>query len=406
MPVNFSSRITSSLPVTAAPQNKSELIKNKTIFSGELKTVKNSLTKLNTEIVKTKQTLSKNESLLKSLQSIDVHKGHDAAIRLKNDNFKSGQSSNFLKNMIYGKRYQNEREAAAKYVGGSTSEISVSKGSSLLNKKIDGEKRKLDELKASHLQQTHKENELKQELNLLDRGLRNIDAAEKTAQKAGEARKQRINDFSMIYQSNAGCKAINAEARHQYGNAAAPGKLRGTAVVSEYERVHSNSIFAKGNKSLKSHIETCCSDLTRLVKQGAEDWYTPSITNRTTWRGQGMTQQGISALNAQFRQNKAQGKETVFTLGQFFSTSREENVARDFASRSTDDAQVLFHVKGNSGGGLHVSNGLRFTNKENETLYSPLANVKVTSVAKEANGIWRIKLEEVTQRKNAPLLPY
>ncbi|MFC0139152.1 ADP-ribosyltransferase domain-containing protein [Erwinia mallotivora] len=109
---------------------------------------------------------------------------------------------------------------------------------------------------------------------------------------------------------------------------------------------------------------------------------------------------------AQFNADKNKKTETVYKLGQFFSTSRDENVAKDFAKRSPDYEKIIFKVKGNSSNGLSIPGGLLFENYEGERLYSPHANFKVTAVFKEKSNTYNFTLEEVTKGDKAQLLPY
>ncbi|CNE09446.1 hypothetical protein QVN42_07250 [Yersinia nurmii] len=152
-----------------------------------------------------------------------------------------------------------------------------------------------------------------------------------------------------------------------------PGSLSGSKVVAEYERVHGDNIFGRGNKELKTTLKVNCSNLTELVKAGAKAWYTPTNKNTITHRGQGITSADINKLISQFNSDKAQNKATTYSLGQFFSTSGDKKVAQDFANRSQDSERVMFEVKGNSGRGIFVSGGLAFEKNEHEVLLFPIS---------------------------------
>lgn len=235
----------------------------------------------------------------------------------------------------------------------------------------------------------------------------NVEARKYGIEKKNDEKQHKIRqNFSMIYQSNAGCKAINIEARHQFRSAPSAGKLSGNNVVEEYRRVHGYEIFDHGNKALKTTIKAICSNLSELVNTGAKAWYTPTEKNITTYRGQGITLRGIDKLISQFDADKQNNTETVYNLGQFFSTSKDQKVASDFAERSPDDAKVIFKVKGNSSKGLSISDGLSFNKNEGERLYSPLANFKVTAVSRAVSNTYHVTLEEVTKCDKAKLLPY
>ena len=142
------------------------------------------------------------------------------------------------------------------------------------------------------------------------------------------------------------------------------------------------------------------------MKTASKAWYTPAEKNMTTYRGQGMTQSGINTLISQFNAAKYNETEIVYNLGQFFSTSGDINVASDFAKRSQDDAKIIFEVNGNSSNRLSIPGGLSFENNEDERLYSPLANFKVTAVTKAPSNTYHVTLEEVTKGDRALLLPY
>ncbi|CNE09415.1 Uncharacterised protein [Yersinia nurmii] len=127
--------------------------------------IKNELSAIKVEINKEQKAIKSSNILLKSLTGISPKHGDDVNVRLKNGNVKFGQRSNSLKNFVSGSRYQAERQEAAKYFGSEDREVS---------------------------------------------------AAEAKVRKADEANQKIRKDFSMVYQSNAGCKALNVEARHQF----------------------------------------------------------------------------------------------------------------------------------------------------------------------------------------------
>lgn len=237
--------------------------------------------------------------------------------------------------------------------------------------------------------------------------LKKIELQEIADQKAAEQRSKQRNDFSAIYQSNAGCKAINSQAHYLFGASTKEAKLSGSEMIAEYERVHGSNIFSGDNKKIKFTLKSKSKDLSELVKTAAKNWYTPSEKNITTYRGQRMTLKGLEALVEQFNADKNSSNAATYQLGQFFSTSTKASVARKFATESPKDYKVMFTVKGNSGSGLNVSGGLRFNNDEGEVLYSPHANFTVTKLTHSTkNNTYNVTLEEVKPQQGAKLLPY
>ncbi|WP_323084462.1 ADP-ribosyltransferase domain-containing protein, partial [Providencia alcalifaciens] len=343
--------------------------------------------------------INQHSSLLNELTHISDQHGKDSQVRLKNGHFKIGQGSNFLKNIFSGGRYQTERKNAATSVGISKDSITASESTKILEGKRVEKTEKLVALNAEQRLNQQVREGIKKELEPITAKLQDIVSQEVANKKAADLRNKQCNDFSAIYQTNAGCKAINSQARHLFGASAQPVSLSGSKVIAEYERVHGSDIFAKSNKDLKFTLKSKCEDLSDLVKTAAKNWYTPSEKNTTTYRGQGITQQGLDKL-------KSSGNTTVYCLGQFFSTSSNLTVAQNFATQSQDDHKIMFIVKGNSGSGIAVSGGLRFNNDESEVLYSPHANFTVTKITHTKNNTYNVTLEEVKPQQGAKLLPY
>ncbi|MCX8958433.1 ADP-ribosyltransferase domain-containing protein [Erwinia psidii] len=405
MPIN-PVRHNTVVPVNDIRQERIELSKLRSSLSQKISDIKNSATEKNKSIAVHKNNIADNQSLLKSLHSVSAKNGENATVRLKKDHFKYGQASNILKKMLHGSRYQTEREAAVKKINAQGSTVSAGKVIKTLQTRIDSTLSEVHELKTEVAGYDKKIDNIEAIKYGIEKKLDNLTKIETNAKKADEKNHSARQNFSMIYQSNVGCKALNVEARHQFGNTPLAGKVSGSKVVEEYRRVHGYEIFSRGNKALESTIKANCSDLNELVKTGAKAWYTPTEKNITTYRGQGMTQSGINTLISRFNADEHNKTETVYILGQFFSTSRSVNVANDFANRSQDDAKVIFKVKGNSSNGLSIPGGLSFENDESEKLYSPLANFKVTAVSKASSNTYHVALEEVTKVDRALILPY
>ncbi|MFU9137481.1 hypothetical protein [Erwinia tasmaniensis] len=405
MPIN-SVRNHIAVPMDHIRQERNELRKVRKNLSQKISGIKNSVTELNKSITAHKKTIAGNQSLLDSLQSVLAKHGENASVRLKNDHFKYGQASNFFKKTFHGNRYQTEREAAVKKINAEGSTVSAGKVIKTLQSKIDSASGKIIELRTEVGEYDKKIDNIEAKKNVIEERIDKLAKIETDAKKADEKNHQTRQNFSSIYQSNAGCKALNIEARHQFGNAPSGGKVSGSKVVEEYRRVHGYEIFSRGNKALESTIKATCSNLSELVQKAAKAWYTPTEKNMTTYRGQGMTTRGIDTLISRFNADEQNKTETVYNLGQFFSTSRFGNVASDFAKRSQDDEKVIFTVKGNSSNELSIPGGLSFENDEGERLYSPLANFKVTDVSISQSNTYHVTLEEVTKGHKAVLLPY
>jgi uncharacterized protein YoxC len=388
---------------------KQERTKEKAKLSNDIKKVSNvisdtksSISNLTSSILKFRDEISKKKSQVQSLNEIAKKHGDDCIVRWKEDHFKYGQPSNFIKKILHSNRYETERKKASEIMNSSTPGISAKESVSALNKQVNSLQ--------SELQKT--KNDFNEEKQLLDDAtnikddistkISAIDKIEDDLKKANETKLKARQDFCLVYQSNAGCKALNQEARKVFRKSGTSGFVSGSKVIQEYERVHGSEIFGRGNKDLKYRIKAQCDDLSSLVKEAAKGFYTPSSKTFTTYRGQGMTSEGIELLKESFHANP----NTVYSPGQFFSTSSKVGVATDFANRSTDDIKVLFTVKGDSSNGLSVPGGLTFENDEGESLYSPLANFKVTDI--EGSGsTYYVSLQETKQQtKGVQLLPY
>ncbi|MFJ5321387.1 hypothetical protein LOZ86_20090 [Pectobacterium parvum] len=400
-------RYDSSVSICGIRQERAKLSKINSNLLKESSCIINRSVKIYNYIDAQKNHIKNNKLLIENLQSVSEKHGDNATVRLKNDRFKYGQASNFLKNMLHGGRYQAEREAAVKSINSKGSTVSAGEMIKTLQTRIDSASSEIHGLEIETGEYEKKIVSIEAEIYAVAREIDKLVKIEIDAKKADEKSLKARQNFSMIYQSCAGCKAINAEARYQFGNTPSGGKVCGSAVVEEYRRIHGYEIFSSGNKALKSVIKVNCSELSELVKTGAKEWYTPTQKNITTYRGQGMTQSGINALISRFNTDKRNKTETVYNLGQFLSTSRDISVASHFANCSKDDVKVIFKVQGNSSKGLCLPGGLAFDNYEGERLYSPLAHFKVTAVSsKTLSNTYDVTLEEVTKVDRALPLPY
>ncbi|WP_143135922.1 hypothetical protein [Burkholderia ubonensis] len=222
--------------------------------------------------------------------------------------------------------------------------------------------------------------------------------SEERRQRAMQVRK----DFSLVYQSNVGCRAINLAARAMFANQGTAPSLRGKEVIEEYQRSFSDNIFRNGNKDLKYKIEAWCEDLKLNVRAAADAFYTPTSSRHiVSWRGAVLTQKGLEKIQTSIKQS--------FAAGQFLSTSTKKEVAQSFCGIRRGDVPVLFRINGNSGNGVRVGNGLDFISAspggEREILYSPKARFRIESVtpAHSAQYDYEIHLRELENGSARPI---
>ncbi|HEM7541018.1 TPA: hypothetical protein U2M54_000222 [Providencia rettgeri] len=391
----------------ASPNLKQQLISQKNSLVSNINKIKTTIETNKAEMTELKEFIKHNMSFLKELKSISDQHGKDSQVRLKNGHFKLGQGSNVLKNIFSSGRYQTERTAAATLLNVTAKSVTVADSTNLLTKLKAKDESTLSALTDNNKNAQQQIASLSKELAPIETQLNTIKTQEADNEKAAEQLKNKRQQFSSIYQSNEGCKAINNEARYIFGNGKQGGSLSGSKVIAEYERVHGSDIFSKGNSHIKFELKCNSDNLNELVKTAAKNWYSPSSTTATTHRGQGMTSDGLNTLINNFNADKKSDNKTVYQLGQFFSTSSRNDIAKSFANQSQDDVKVMFLVKGNSGNGITPQAGLSFNNNESEVLYSPLANFSVNNIVKNSKeNIYKIELTEVKSQKDAQLLPY
>nr|WP_278979418.1 hypothetical protein [Providencia alcalifaciens] len=346
------------------------------------------------------------EGVLPELMKISDQYGSDSIIRIKNKQIREQPSNSFLKKLFFGNRYKSELKIAAEIAESKKSHITASEFSNYLNQRIFKYKTKNNELKQTICSEKKSLPSIKKELTQINDQLKKIQLQEAETEKITEEK----NDFALIYQSNAGCKAINAQVRYLYGSSTQSASLRGSDVINEYERVHGDNIFTKGNKHYKFKLKYYAEELKQLVETAIQNWYTPTMTNKKTYRGQRMTSEGLQTLIQHFNADKNHDHKTVYQLGQFFSTSSRYDIAERFAKSGDNGVKVIFTVMGNSGNEIYVSDGLGFNDNESERLYSPLANFTVTNFTRSSeqnkNYTYYITLKEVPSQEGAKLLPY
>lgn len=403
MKIDASNTGTINLSVESA---RDTLEREKTQLVSGLKHIENVLIRTSTMFKSEALILRNHYFLLGNLQSIVNKKDNETVVRLKNDHLKSAQGKNMLKSWLYGSRYENEKKAAAEHFGVKGGDLSAGEAIRILERKMNDKSNRLSLLQREVRRAKGKQTSLNEMKAGVEQKLRNLAASEKKSSDEKKAAETLRNDFSLLYQSNTGCEAINVMARFLYGQAKSVINLSSDKVIAEYKRIHVDDIFQKSNRAFIYTIRAGCTQLPQLVRKAAQAWYTPGGKTITTHCGQGMTQKGIGALISQFNRDRAQGSDTIYKAGQFFSTFREARVAQDIASKSQNAVKVVFDIKGNSGSTIAISDGLHFANREREIVYSPLAKFKVSAITQDRSGVYRIKLEETADENNARPLPY
>ncbi|WP_156484910.1 hypothetical protein [Erwinia sp. ErVv1] len=348
------------MPVSAVNQNTSPTLNEVSTSIYNLRTEQKKITRKISEIKNTQATLartidpcektiSSNDLSLIELNKVADKYGKDARVRLKEDHFKYGEPRNLLKKLFHGYRYKIECRDAVKKIKRRTNKLSAEIAIKTIEKEKNNEMSKRDELKKDYNINALKIKELTEKEKHISLELDEIRETYIELTKEKREGDMKRENFSMIYNSNAGCKAINHEARHQYGLMREGGKLDGNKVVDEYCRAHGDNIFNRGGAKYKDIIKTECYNLKNLVENAINDFYTPSNKMSTTYRGQRMTNESINTLISQYNTDMKHKDYTVYQTGQFFSTSSVKTIANGFANRSQSSDKVMFTVKGNSG---------------------------------------------------------
>ena len=373
----------------------------KNLLCDHIRAIKNKAAPVNEEIKGKQNQLHLLNETLSTIKKLKNEHGKNGVIRLKNGTYKNGDSSSFFKRVTgyQSNRIENERKAAAAALtpnGNSKSittldaEESVSSDVLAITEEIN----RLEESKPGG-----KGNLEKQQIKLetVESVLSN---RAKKEEAIAQQKKESYENHCILWHTNAGCKALNETARSIYRREGNKASLHSYMVIDEYER-NIDKIFARGNAHMKDRIhESCVGDASAIVETFAKELYVPSKNSSTTYRGQGMTSAGIKRLI----ENHKKSPQKKYVTGQFFATSKKEATALDFTGR--DAVKVLFQVKGNSSQVLSLPNGLEFHgSREDERLYSPLANFKVTDI-KLSGGLYRVNLVETNSTGSAEKMPY
>jgi len=235
--------------------------------------------------------------------------------------------------------------------------------------------------------------------------------------KARQEAQDRLEAFAIIYQTNVGCRALNATARELFAGAKGQWEpVNLSAVVDEYRKNLPDvprSEFASIQRMLvngeRCTPTTLASWTQGMVQTAANDTYRAGA-KRTTYRAVTMTQSGVVGLARahQAFNNNINDRASLFTLGQFFSTSISMAEAQAFWGDGVGGLKVLFEMSGASGWQVRLkhqhwqfSGRTRGAHGEGEWLYSPKAVVQVTGVVKRGDH-YVVQLQEMAHPRIAP----
>jgi hypothetical protein len=369
----------------------------------ELQLVRNTVAELKIDLKKADDDLNLTRRHLIDLANISRERGGDATVRIEGETFKVAEVG-FLKNISDNGRCSDGNQAAAELLGESGL-VSASRveGYMVIDDAINRENKAeiLERFNAA----SRKLEDLENSLDRLGGNTEKAQARAEAAKKASAATADRRNDFAMLYQTDAGARAINEMSRSMFGDGTWGVGLAASDVISEYKSVHGDHIFDGSNNSLPSSIEALCSELPWVIDDAANGYYTPSPHSIESYRGQCMTKSGVAQLISQLSKDSDRNNSTVYRAGQFFSTSADPKIASDFDNQSKDEEKVMFNITGNSGGGVFPPKGVAFEHKAEQRLYSPLARFEVKDISREkSSGILHIWLKE-TSRESTSVLP-
>ncbi|MDB5988818.1 MAG: arginine ADP-ribosyltransferase family protein [Herbaspirillum sp.] len=210
--------------------------------------------------------------------------------------------------------------------------------------------------------------------------------------------------FSTMYNTNAGCKAINAAMRGSEFSV----KVTVPQVMNEIGRRHPPEAIArykpdkKTGESLKLDMEIFATkdNLQRVAAQiyGRAPSSTPS--GKRVHRGQGMTPLGVNKLIALRRSG------TAVQATHFLSCDDDLETAKEFAGQydKHKEEPVLFQIRGFSNVRLRPYMDVL---GESETLFTPHATFQIDLVGKgQDTGYTIVRLTEIAPTENAVSMPY
>jgi hypothetical protein len=208
--------------------------------------------------------------------------------------------------------------------------------------------------------------------------------------------------FSTMYNTNAGCRAINAAMRGSEFSAGV------SQVMNEIGRRHPPEDIARykpgkrTGESLKLDMEIFATkdNLQRVAAEiyGRAPSSTPS--GKRVHRGQGMTPRGVDKLIA-LRQSGTAVKAT-----HFLSCDDDIETAKEFAGQydKHKEEPVLFQFQGFSNARLRPYMDVL---GESETFFTPHATFQIDEIGKgHDTGYTIVRLTEIAPTKNAVPLPY
>ena len=208
--------------------------------------------------------------------------------------------------------------------------------------------------------------------------------------------------FSTMYNTNAGCKAINAAMRGSEFNVSVPKVMNEVGRRHPLEAIASYKPGIKKGESLKLEMEIFATKdhLQRVAAEmyGRARSSTPS--GKRVQRGQGMTPQGVNKLMALRKSG------TPVQATHFLSCDDNLETAKEFAGQYDKHTEepVLFQIRGFSNVRLRPYMDVL---GESETLFTPHATFQIDLVGKgQDTGYTIVRLTEIAPTKNAVPMPY
>jgi len=221
--------------------------------------------------------------------------------------------------------------------------------------------------------------------------------------RALQERLQALKDqcqFSAIYHTNAGCKAINGMMEGRQTSVTA------SAIIDEIRRVHGQDCFARGAEEDKAALKAGAAQLTPKMaarindtchalalaefREGTRDYV-------TTYR------QAQHSPEMLYDLVHMAGSTQLLRPTRFLSTAdNKEDTLRFPAFQQAGMKCVQFTIDGFSA--MKTGSRWRVDKEGQERLYSTHSCFRVTSVRKDDSGIWQVKLRE--QLVNADQQPH
>lgn len=391
------------------PVNEHNLDKEQKSLKENLKVVNNCIKSLNQERATIVKEYNIANSVSQKINSLQIKNSNpEAILRLKGTKFKSDEGSNFIKNMINGKRYAVEQQQASKFFNGSGSTISITKASQKADQDLGAVKEKLQYIDNEIETITTQREIFYERLDSIKHNIvkkTNSQSVQKTkvitkAEKLNPEARAIMKNFTLTYSSSDAAKNINEIARAIFmgeGQTELPKNIKGSEVIRNYERQMGDSCISKEHKFA---IKSYCSDLHKNVYDAAVALYTPSKTNVTTYHGRVLTSEKFEEMKTFHHLNKQNGRALTYNAGQFFSTTPRIDTANFFMCAKTPGLEnVMFKITGNSGNPLEYPEKFSAYNYELEHIYSPLTDFQVSNIYKDKDGKNVVELVEVQKER-------